>query len=196
MQLRNKTSYEEFPIYLNFKNDLASDETVSSITTSSINTETNVASSIIASSAFTAAGRVTLNLDAGANNEEHKLTVSVTTSFGQIYEQEVYIVVDDEMDNGRFDIQPNEGILASFDFENAFAGVSQTINTTTVEAFKASDNSDVTATVIKGNSISGTQVIFKVDDCTGNEVYKVEVKIVTSTGNKYQRNIFVSCKER
>lgn len=193
MQIKNKTSYEEFPIYLNFNNDLASDEAIASIVVTCVNTATNVASAVVASSSY-AAGRVTLNLDAGVSGEEHKATVSATTSFGQIYEQEVYIVIDDEAENGTFDIQPNEGILASFDFVNTLVS-GETISTHTVGAVKTSDGTDATATVIKGSAISGTMVVFKVDDCTVDEIYKVEIKIVTSAGKKYQRNIFVSCKE-
>jgi len=194
LQLRTKTSYEEFPIYLNFKNDLAMDETVSSIVVACVNTATGVSSSIVASSSFTAAGRVTLNLDAGVDKEEHKATVTATTSFGQIYEQEVYIAINDEAISGSFGIQPNEGILAAFDFANTIPS-EETIDTHTMTAIKTSDASDATATVIKGSSITGTKITFKIDDCTAGEVYKVIIKINTNTAKKYQRDIMVSCKE-
>ena len=194
MQLRTKTSYEEFPVYLNFKSDLAVDETVSSIVVACVNTATGVSSSVVASSSFTAAGRVTLNLDAGVDKEGHKATVTATTSFGQIYEQEVYIAINDEVVSGSFDIQPNEGILAAFEFANTIPS-GETISTTTVTAIKTSDASDATATVIKGSSITGTIVGFKIDDCMVDEVYKVIIKVDTNTAKKYQRNILVSCKE-
>lgn len=195
--LEIKTGYEEYPVYFNFKNFLSSAETVSSFVYTCVNTETGIDSSasIIEGTPSLATPRVTVGIKGGANGEIHKITVRATTSLGQVFELENFLEIDNDFIGGTFTIQPNEDILIACDFVNNPDMGSDSISTQAVTAIKTSDGTSATSTVILASSIDGKFVKVKVGDCTANEVYRIEAKITTTAGNKYQMNILVSCKE-
>lgn len=198
MDVQQKFSYDEFPVYFNFNNFLATNETVISFTLTCVDTATGIdsTSSIIEGTPSLATPRVTVGVKGGVDQEEHKITVTVTTSFGQVYELELYLEITDYEIDGSFVMQPNDEVLFACDFVNHPVMVSNPVTSKTVTAIRASDGTTVTSTVILASGIDGQKVIIKIGDCTVNEIYRVETKVVTTNGNKHQMNVMVECKER
>lgn len=64
-----------------------------------------------------------------------------------------------------------------------------------IKCYDISDDSDVTSTLIDSTAISGTQLYLKVKGGDDGGVYKVEMKMTTSNGDKKEGEIFVIVKE-
>mgnify|MGYP001564808321 FL=1 len=195
--LEIKTGYEEYPIYFNFKNFLSSAETVSSFVYTCIKADTGVdsSSSIIEGTPSLSTPRVTVGIKGGTDGEIHKITITATTSLGQVFELEKFVEIDNSSIDGNFTIQPREDIIIACDFVNNPDMGSDSISTQSVTAIRTSDGTSATSAVVLASNIDGKKVLVKVGDCAINEIYRVESTITTASGNKHQMNILASCKE-
>lgn len=189
-----KNKYEQFPVYANFTNSMERSESISSHTTASINVATGVdsKSEVIVSDSIDGT-KIKINLNANTAEAQHKITVKVNTGLGNYFETELYIEVNENTDD-YFEKQPYEEFLISNDFKHDLAD-SETISSKTITAIRTSDSADVTSSVIESSVIAGTKILVGVKAGTSGETYLIQIKIVTSSSNKFQKNIVMLVNE-
>lgn len=192
-----KAPYEQFPIYFNFSSNLIGGETISSYTIACTNTNnlSNTATTIVDSSEISGV-KVKVVVKNGSIGEQHKITVKISTSLGNTYEKDVLsLVIYDDAD--RFDKQPKEQFLISNDFKKGETELlSETISSKAVTATRMTDEADFTSSIITMSVISGTRVIVGIQAGNSGEFYRIAIQIVTSAGNKFQKNIIMGVYEQ
>lgn len=192
-----KAPYEQFPIYFNFSSELIGGETISSYTITCINTNnlSNTASTIVDSSEISGV-KVKVVVKNGSIEEQHKVTVKIGTNLGNTYEKDVLLLVIYD-DVSRFNKQPKEQFLISNDFKKGETElVAETISSKAVTATRMTDEADFTSSIITLSVISGTRVIVGIQAGNSGEFYRIAIQIVTSAGNKFQKNIIMGVYEQ
>lgn len=192
MNRLTKLPYEEFPRVCTFAQEMVEDEAIIELTIECVNLATGAStkSSIVFNEA-TVGKTVFFVLKNGVLGESHKITVTVRTSLDNIFELELILEIR-RPDSDSFPKQPSEEFSVANIFEDDLE-TGDTIASHTVTATKLQDNSDATATVIKGSGVdtSNHQAFFKLGLMQGldGEYYDVSIKIVTALGYKYEKII-------
>lgn len=93
-----------------------------------------------------------------------------------------------------FKKQPSEKYPISLDFTNIL-GEGESISTLYVTATNLSDNEVATTTVIDSSLIDGLICKAIVKDGVSKSRYKITFKIITSSSNVYEDDIFMYVKE-
>lgn len=189
-----KAPYEQFPIYFNFSSELLGGETISSYAIACTNTNnlSNTATTIVDSSEISGV-KVKVVVKNGSIEEQHKITVKISTSLGNTYEKDVLLLVIYD-DASRFNKQPREQFLILNDFKTEL--LSETISSKAVTATRMTDEADFTSSIITMSVISGTRVIVGIQAGNSGEFYRIVIQIVTSAGNKFQKNIVMGVYEQ
>lgn len=196
MNIINKHSYEKFPIYADFYINLDSNETLSSYSLGCINLQTGANSkSAIVDSDSIAGTKVKVVLKADSAEGDHKITAKVTTSNDNNYEIDVIVRIKSTTGKvDRFTKQVSEEFIIVTDFTNDL-GSGETISSVAVTAIRLSDGSDLTSSIIELSQKSSKKVLVGVQNGEDGELYRIVVKIQTSLGYKFQKNILMKVKE-
>lgn len=184
----SKTTYEQFPVYVNFTTSMEKNETISSYTTASINVDTGANSKTESILSDSISGtKIEIILKTNTAVARHKITTKVATSTGNYFESELYVEVNENSDD-YFEKQPYEEFLISNDFTHDLVD-GNTIASRTVLATRVSDGVDVTSSVIELSAIAGKGILVGVKAGTNEETYLIQINIVDSDGSKFQKNI-------
>lgn len=190
-----KQPYEQFPIYVNFYNNLDENESLSSyaITCVDMDNGSNSLSGIVLSNAIEDA-KVKVVLKSGSAPGRHKLTVRAGTNSDNTFETDIIIILKNA-DTESFTKQPNEEFIVENDFSGDLVS-GETISSKTITATRISDGSDVTSGVIEFSAISDKKILVGVMRGDNGESYRIAIKIDTSGGNKYQKNAIMRVREQ
>ena len=90
--------------------------------------------------------------------------------------------------------QPAEDFTIAVEYSGDL-DTGETISNKTVTATDLTDNSDATATVISASSISGTQVLVRVQAGSTNHDYLIHVRATTSTTQDYEHDVTMQVRE-
>lgn len=196
MNIINKHSYEKFPIYADFYINLDSNETLSSYSLGCINLQTgaNSKSTVVDSDSIDGT-KVKVVLKADSAEGDHKITAKVTTSNDNNYEIDVIVRIKSTTGKvDRFTKQVSEEFIIVTDFTNDL-GSAETISSVAVTVIRLSDGSDLTSNIIELSQKSSKKVLVGVQNGEDGELYRIVVKIQTSDGYKFQKNILMKVKE-
>ncbi len=197
MNIINRHPYEKFPIYADFYINLDSNETLTSYSVGCVNLQTgaNSKTTIVDSDSIDGT-KVKIILKADAPEGDHKITAKVTTSNDNDYEIDIIVRIKNTTGKiDRFAKQVSEEFVVVTDFSNDL-GSSETISSIEVIAIRLSDGSDLTSSVIEFSQKSSKKVLVGVMNGTGGELYRITIKIQTSLGYKFQKNITMKVQER
>lgn len=196
MNIINKHSYEKFPVYADFYINLDKNETLSSHSLSCINLQTGASSkSVIVDSDSIDGTKIKAILKADAPNGDHKITAKTTTSNDNNYEIDIIVRIRDTAGKiDRFTKQVSEEFVITTDFANDL-GAAETISSIDVSAIRLSDGGDLTSSVIEFSQKSSKKVLVGVQNGVDNELYRIVIKIQTSLGYKFQKNILMKVRE-
>ena len=91
-----KQPSEKYPVSIDFSNSLSSGEVINSINVVAVNVATNedVTATIIDSTNYDD-DTVGITVKAGTNKDNYKITVKVTSSFTNVYEEDLFMNVFD-----------------------------------------------------------------------------------------------------
>jgi hypothetical protein len=90
--------------------------------------------------------------------------------------------------------RPSEEFRLGWDFvDDIEAG--DTLLAQEVKCLKASDGSDVTATMIESPSLDGTTVLAQVQGGTAGETYHVRFQATSTAGDKWQRVVSLRVRD-
>lgn len=194
MNTLTKTDYEKYPVSFNFTNNLKiSGELITGKTVTCINADTGVSSkSVIVSDESISSPKVILVVDAGTQSESHRITVKVTTDGGNAYTKYLFLNIASVVSDDYQKI-PSSEFLISNDFLDDLED-SDSLSTAIVTATKISDNSNATSTVIESYLVEDGKVFVGVMGGTNGEDYKIVIKVVTSSGYKYQKDIIMEVR--
>lgn len=189
-----KAPYEQFPVYFNFSAELLGNENINSYTITCINTDnlSNSASAIIDDSEISGV-KIKVTIKNGEIDEKHKITVKIATDLDNEYEKDIVLLIIYD-DQSRFEKQPSEQFLILNDFKNELTA-GETISTKDISVVRIDDEALFTSSMIYLGIISGTRIIVGVQNGSDGEFYRIVIQIVTSTGNKFQKNIVMGVYE-
>ena len=95
----------------------------------------------------------------------------------------------------RFTKQVSEEFVVTTDFSNDLSS-SETISSATVSAIRLSDGGDLTSDIIEFSQKSAKKVLVGVQNGSNGELYRIAIKIQTSLGYKFQKNLTMKVQER
>ena len=195
MNIINKHSYEKFPIYADFYINLDTNETLSSYTLNCINLQSgaNSKSSVVDSDSIDGT-KIKTVLKADSPEGDHKITAKVITSNGNNYEIDIVVRIKTTGKVDRFAKQQSEEFIIITDFSNDLS-VNETISSSTVTAIRLSDGGDLTSSIIEFTQKSSKKMLVGIRGGTDGELYRIIVKIQTSDGYKFQKNITMKVQE-
>lgn len=191
-----KYSYEKFPIYADFYINLDKNETVEYYTIACINRQNGVNSkSLVVDSDSIEDTKVKIVLKDGNDVNDHKITVKARTNSDNEYEIDIPVKITNARERSdRFNKQASEEFIITTDFSNDLA-TDETLLSSTVYAFRLSDGSNYTNSVIELTQRSSKKMLVGVTGGAGGELYRIEVKVVTSYGYQFQKNILMKVQE-
>jgi len=197
MNIINKHPYEKFPVYADFYINLDSNETLSSYSLVCINLQTGTGSkSTVVDSDSIDGTKVRIVLKADAPQGDHKITAKVKTSNDNDYEIDIIIKIKDTTGKvDRFTKQVSEEFVVITDFSNDLAS-GETISSSEVSAIRLSDGSDLTSNIIEFSQKSSKKILVGVMNGTDGELYRITIKVQTSLGYKFQKNLIMKVQER
>lgn len=139
--------------------------------------------------------KVKIVLKDNNNVGDYKITVKTRTNNDNDYEIDIPVKVSNTRERtDRFSKQVSEEFVVTTDFSNDL-GSSETISSITVSAIRLSDGSDLTSSVIEFSQKSSKKVLVGVQNGVDGELYRIVIKIQTSIGYKFQKNILMKVKE-
>lgn len=191
MNEQTKTSYEKYPVVFNFTNNIKlAGEAITDKVVTCVNVDTGVSSkaTIVISEAISSP-KITLVVDAGTAGDTHKITVKAITDGGNAYTKYLLLTIANSVSD-RFSKIPTSEFLISNDFEDDLES-GDTLSTKAVTATAASDGSDATSSVIESSLIEDDKVFVGVMGGTAGVDYRLTVKVVTTAGYKYQKDIIM-----
>lgn len=197
MNVINKYVYEKFPIYADFYINLDDNETLSSYSLGCINLQTgaNSKSSVVDSDSIDGT-KVKTILKAGSPAGDHKVTAKIITSNDNNYEIDIILKIKDAIGKvDRFTKQVSEEFVVTTDFSNDLSS-GETISSADVSAIRLSDGSVLTGDVIEFSQKSSKKVLVGVQNGSDGELYRIEIRIQTSLGYKFQKNLTMKVQER
>lgn len=195
MNIINKHSYESFPIYADFYINLDTNETISSYTLNCVNLQSGASSkSSVVDSDSIDGTKIKVILKAASAEGDHKITAKAKTSNDNNYEIDIIVKIKTTGKIDRFTKQKSEEFVVVTDFSNDL-GLNETISSSTVTAIRLSDGSDLTSSVIEFSQKSSKKVLVGVRGGGDGELYRILIKIVTSDGYKFQKNITMKVQE-
>lgn len=191
-----KYPYESFPVYADFYVNLDTNEVVQYYTIDCINRQNGVNSkSLIIDSSSIEDTKVKIVLKGDNDVGDHKITVKADTNNDNEYEIDIPVKITNTRErNDKFSKQASEEFIITTDFSNDLA-TSETLSSSFVYAFRLSDGSNFTNYVIEFSQRSSKIMLVGVTGGAGGELYRIEVKVVTSDGNKFQKNILMKVQE-
>ena len=195
MNIINKHSYEKFPIYADFYINLDTNETLSSYIVNCINLQSgaNSKSSVVDSDAIDGT-KIKVVLKEDSPEGDHKITAKVETSNDNNYEIDIIVRIKTTGKVDRFTKQQSEEFIVITDFSNDL-GANETISSSTVTAIRLSDGSDLTSSVVEFTQKSSKKMLVGVRGGVDSELYRIIIKIQTSDGYKFQKNITMKVQE-
>lgn len=143
---------------------------------------------------------VTFGIKDGESDTNYKITVKVTTTLGNIYEEDLILQIKNKGDV-YFTKQPSERFLVLMDFTHTLnkndIRYDDTIQNQTVTATKTSNGTDATGLVVYSSAIDDeTKVRIIHKSGTDGEIYRITTKIVTVQGYQYQMDVLMSAGEK
>lgn len=192
MNRLSKLPYEEFPRTFTFAQEMVADETIILRSVVCVNLATGADTKAAIVSAETTSGtKIILNLKGGVLGEIHKITVKIQTSLDNFLETELLLEIRRPDDDFFFKQMSEEFSIANNFADDLEAG--DFIVTNTVSATKMQDNSDATAIIIKGSGldVAKHETHLKLGVMSGQEgeYYELSIKVVTSLGWKYEKQL-------
>lgn len=180
MHRLNKTPWERTRISVDFNNELADAEAIDSFTVTCLDMadDTDTLAAIVHASAQVAdyPAEVFLLVKGGALGEKHKVTVQVTTSFSNVFEEEVMVVLE-QSECGSFTKQPNDVFSFLVDFANDFEP-SVLERVLSVEIAATDRDTGAVAAVISGSVIDGTTVVVGVTGGLDGHEYDISLQVI------------------
>lgn len=196
MRRIDKYPYEKFPVYADFYINLDKNETIEYYTIVCVNRQDGVNSKNATIDSDSIDGtKVKIVLKDNNNVGDYKITVKTRTNNDNDYEIDIPVKVSNTRERtDRFSKQVSEEFVVTTDFSNDL-GSSETISSITVSAIRLSDGSDLTSSVIEFSQKSSKKVLVGVQNGVDGELYRIVIKIQTSIGYKFQKNILMKVKE-
>ena len=188
-----KRSNEKFPIYANFQSALADSELIASYTLTCVNilNGANTKATIV-NTDLNDDPKVKIIIQSGTKGDQHKITVKVVSSFSQIYEKDLLIVVNDDP-VFEFTKQPSEEPSFSLDFTNDMeSGDAIAIEVATV--FDV-NGVNLTSTMILGTISDGEKATTTVTGGTSGQKYLIVVAVTTNNGYVYSKGVLMNVEE-
>lgn len=191
----NKYLYEKFPVWADFYINLDKNETLNYYTIACINRQTGVNSkSTIIDSDSLDGLKVKIVLKDNSVTGDHKITVKVKTSNDNNYEIDIPVRITNIRDVDKFSKQPSEEFIVTTDFSNDLTS-GETISSSNVSAIRLSDGSDLTSDIIELSQNGSKKILVGVRNGVDGDLYRIIIKIITSLGWKYQKNITMKVQE-
>lgn len=173
-----RTSFDVFPIVVDFSPCLQSGETISS-TTGTASTPTNLIGMASASGSL-----VTVSITGSSTSQYDMLLVKATTSLGAILEKRIPIRTQDIVEYS-FNKLPADAFTIAMDFNE----LGESLSSAAVSAMDMGDGTDKTSTVIAGSSVDTAKNTVKagVQAGTAGRDYRISFQATMASGNKYQQ---------
>ncbi|MEO2054686.1 MAG: hypothetical protein ABGX83_05245 [Nitrospira sp.] len=196
-----KLPYEVFPLLVSFVHDLDPDESVlGAPVVTCVNHKSGVDSKaqIIQSEAPAGKTDVKVVIKGGVLDEIHKVTVQLTTDITNVYEKDVFVLVQAKRRVGEDLIfkQVSEEFVISNDFAEDFESGDFNISHSVV-ATALKDGTDKTSTIISGSAIIGSKILMGLANGVGvnGEYYELSFRSATTFGYKYERLVNMMLKD-
>lgn len=194
MDTITKSPIERFPVRFNFSVDLLAAETISAKTVTCVNAATGVSSkTAIIDSETISSPDVVVVLKGGTEGDEHSIQCAVTTSLGNIYQRDLFLMIQAVVTDS-FNKQPGDAFLYDVDFTRRLE-TGDTVASGAVLATKESDGTDVSASVAPSVEVITPKIGVHVAAGTDGETYLLGTRATTAAGYVYEKIIRMNVQE-